>query len=135
MKAILISMFLIAGSTNGFGQGTTGTYSDSCSRILRDVSYYWKLDSLGQNGYRACNYRRFLNCKMDALTSAEVLERLGKPNFTTRNQNAFWYFYYFFDGRIIPQSAGYSEELLFIKFYFGSDYRLRSIAIDAEDYN
>src|SRR6266480_712256 len=104
MKQIILLILLMQLTGRVDCQQSQKPVSDSCSRVLRDVSYYWQLDSLGQNGYRLCNYNRLVKSKIGRITSAQVLDKLGKPNFSNKTNVHYSYCYYFFDGRIIPKT-------------------------------
>ena len=116
MKIIIGFIFFLLVSLECGAQEVYRDSSNISSKILKDISYFWKIDSLGQNGYRLCNYKRILQSNLDGVTLDFLLEKLGKPNFMTKDNSGTYYSYYYFNGRIIPKNAGFSEELMFISF-------------------
>lgn len=84
-----------------------------------DVSYFWKLDSLGLNGYRLEVYKKLEGCKNRDITKERLLKVLGKPNrITADNLGSSYYQYYFLNGRRIPSVAHYTKSVMFIYFRF-----------------
>lgn len=82
------------------------------------MSYFWKLDSLGQNGFRLFSYEKLYKCKLDKVTSSYLIEKLGKPNFIDKDREGDFYCYYYYDGKSLPKEANKVPERLVIHFYF-----------------
>jgi len=116
MKKILILIFCLSESFNGVAQGSQNESDMPSSKIIAEVSYYWKIDSLGQNGYRLCNYKKILKSSLDEVTIDFLLKKLCTPNFIVKDNSGTYYSYYYFNGRIIPKDIGFSEELMYISF-------------------
>jgi hypothetical protein len=67
---------MFIGLTNIQAQTRTVT----CSEKLNQVSYFWKLDSLGTNGLRYWASFDFLDVKIDTLYYEDIITALGRPN-------------------------------------------------------
>ncbi len=52
----------------------------SCSEAFKKVGYFWKRDSLANNGYRYIMYRELLTCDIDTVFLNDALTLLGKPS-------------------------------------------------------
>ena len=118
MKYILICFFSLSVSLNSLSQ-TSKECKDTCLKCLSSVSYYWRLDSLGRNGYRFEVHKCLVNCIKGNVTSEMLLEKLGQPNKMQKdNLGSVFYYYYFFDGRSIPDNEKLAKELMFIFFRF-----------------
>jgi hypothetical protein len=135
MKNILLFLLSFTFSKNVLCQEHKRIFNDSCSNILQRVSYFWRLDSLGQNGYRYSTHNEILYSTIDKITITELIEWLGKPSYISKDKTGYYYCYYYFDGRKIPLKAGYSKELshLFFKFDLVNPYLLY-VGADADDY-
>ena len=105
---------------NSFSQEKKENQSDSCAKYLDHVSYFWRLDSLGQNGFRLYTYHYLRDCKFEKLTLSKLFEKLGKPNFVEKTNRGTDYYYYYYDGRYLPKEAGLMPELLYLIFSFNS---------------
>jgi hypothetical protein len=116
MKILLISILMIFFSINGMCQAKTAQFSDNCSYVLDAVSYFWKLDSLGSNGFRLYAYERIMKCKMDKISLSYVLDKFGKPNMVRKDDSGVYYCYFYYDGNTIPKEANKTRERLFIFF-------------------
>ena len=68
-----------------------------CSSVIKDLSYFWKNDSLGNNGFRYYAYKRILNSKLDTLSVDSLIMYLGKPNNIIESTTTQTYIYNFFD--------------------------------------
>ena len=53
--------------TRGYSQKATVDTSRSCLQVANELSYYWKLDSLANNGFRLYTYKKFLVFKPDKI--------------------------------------------------------------------
>lgn len=95
--------------------------SRSCSQVVSELSYYWKLDSSANNGFRLYTYKKFLDCKPDKIYADVLLTKLGKPNETRKTNKGTEYIYYYFDIKAMPK--GYSAPLAcwYISFKFEND--------------
>jgi hypothetical protein len=115
MKAIFglfISLFF---SFFSFSQSEKPGLTDSCStRIFTAVSYFWKNDSLGTNGFRLYTFNELLKCEPTKLPISYVFEKLGNPNNVREDETGAYYFYFYFDGRNIPKEANLSLVRLYI---------------------
>lgn len=89
-----------------------------CSRLLEDISYFWKLDSLGSNGYRMRTYECIKNCHLDGIDTLFLFSKLGKPNEVMKSQNDISYIYYYLDVRRVPAELEYAYACWYISFVF-----------------
>lgn len=92
---------------------------------LESVSYFWKMDSLGTNGYRYCAYPLILNyIDKNKLTVEHLVNHLGKPTEISNNRGTTYYKYHYFNGSLIPIEANLATELFYIYFEAneGSNY-------------
>jgi hypothetical protein len=124
MKNITILILCIGFFSNSFCQNEAKSGSDSCVKFLDHVSYFWRLDSLGQNGFRLYAYNILFDCKFEKLTVSKLLEKLGKPNFVEKSTRGTHYCYYYYDGRYLPKEADLTQEVGYLSFTFdsGSNY-------------
>jgi hypothetical protein len=121
MKLIICAVFVFQLSNFTHGQKVVNI-SDSlrkCSDVIKEVSYYWKLDSLANNGYRRCAFRRLLESKLDKISRIFLLEKLGKPNEISDNFNGDTAFiYYCFDSKAMPENYRGAMAVGYISFLF-----------------
>jgi len=102
---------------------------------LHIVSYYWKLDSLANNGFRLYAYQDLLKSKIDKVDRAFLLDKLGKPNQIEQTNHGKEYIYYFYDSKKMPKENGRPFECGYISFKFGEyDKYLSSIDEGVLDY-
>lgn len=83
MKIFPWILFLGLAFHIGSAYGQAGNeIQDSCSKLIKDIefSYFWKIDSLGTNGFRYISASKFKNCKLDKITKQNIIEHLGIPN-------------------------------------------------------
>jgi hypothetical protein len=64
------------------------------SKLINYVSYYWKIDTLANNGYRKEVKKHFLNCILDSVSYEYVLEKLGKSEWGENDTLRLSYYYY-----------------------------------------
>jgi len=134
MKTILILLF-VGFCMYGYSQNSKSNLSDSCSNIFNIVSYYWKLDSLANNGFRLYAYDRLLNCKNDSLTVVFLVDRLGKPNRIRTTNKGTEYLYYYYDSKAMPEAKNISFECGYVYFLFdGERNQLTSVGKGIIDY-
>jgi hypothetical protein len=92
--------------------------SRNCLQVVNELSYYWKVDSLANNGFRRYTYKKFLNCKPDKLYADVLLNKLGKPNETRKTNKGTEYIYYYFDIRTMPKNYNAPMACWYISFKF-----------------
>lgn len=119
--AILIAAFAYL---NSFSQQNELFHSDSCRYVLKELSYFWKLDSLANNGFRLYVYERFLRCKLNNITTEELNEKLGKPDKVNHTNNGTEYIYFYYNGDLFRKMPNMLSEQLYLIFRFknGSKY-------------
>jgi hypothetical protein len=132
----LLAFLLIASLYQpAFSQNEEQDSIHKCSVLINRMSYYWKLDSLANNGFRLYAYKDLLKCKVDKLTRAFLLEKFGKPNTIRKTNHGTEYLYYFYDSKAMPEKFGRAFEAGYISFLFGEyDKHLTSIEEGTIDY-
>lgn len=121
MRTLVVLLITICLVKASYCQRFRPNLSDSCSNVLSLVSYYWKLDSLANNGFRLYAYERLLNCKIDTLTVTFLLDKLGKPNKIRESNIGIDYVYYYYDSMKMPKENGSPFECGYIYFMFRKD--------------
>jgi hypothetical protein len=135
MKILFTLLISICSHIEGHGQITKSNLSDSCSNIFDKVSYFWKNDSLANNGFRLYAYDRLLKCKLDGLTTNILFDKLGKPNEIWKSNQGIDYVYYFFDTKALPRKFGKPVDCGYIYFSFaGKGEYITSIGHGVLDY-
>lgn len=121
MKLILSIIFCLLFSNFTYSQNRPN-FNDSIitvSRIINDVSYFWKLDSLANNGYRSCASERLLKAKLDKISKAFLLEKLGKPSTISEKFNGdIEYIYYTNDILKMPKNFEAPLATWYVGFLF-----------------
>lgn len=101
MRYFVWVLFVFCSSKKLYSQNH---FNDSCTKYFKIISYFWKLDSLGRNGYRMLASERLTKCNKVGITQAYLEENLGKPNRTSKdNLGSTYYLYYYFDGKALPK--------------------------------
>ncbi len=95
---IIFALILLALSLNAHTQ-TKETKQRKCSEIINELSYFWKLDSLGTNGLRLYSYDLILKARLDTLRFDTLFSKLGKSNMTLTSQKDVQYLYFYLDPR------------------------------------
>lgn len=126
IKKLLLLILTFYVPTLAFGQKVK-KQEVVCSDVIAELSYYWKLDSLGNNGFRRYTYTKFLNCKIDRITKEKLLDNLGKPNRIWDERNGLEYVYHIFDSRAMPKSYDAPYSCKFISFALNRNGDLISI--------
>lgn len=117
MRTIAISIVCLLVHFFVFAQSEKPELSDSCSNsYLNNVFYFWKLDSLGHNGYRLNTFKNILDCKSLQRSIEFVFEKLGKPNKVSEDNSGVYYYYYYLDGSSIPKEANLPTFTFYICF-------------------
>lgn len=73
-----------------------------CSEIINELSYFWRLDSLGSNGFRLFSYELILKARLNTLIVDTLFKKFGKPNQTLKSQKDVTYLYYYLNPRKVP---------------------------------
>jgi hypothetical protein len=82
------------------------------------VSYFWKLDSLANNGFRLYSISSLLRTKIDKINPDFLIENLGKP-FQIRKMNGRKeYIYYCFQQRAMPEKYRGLFDNTYLSFKF-----------------
>jgi hypothetical protein len=119
MKVYLI-LFLISISISAFSQQAESNSKDIAS-VVNDLSYFWKLDSLANNGFKLCTYNRIIDAKSDSNTVSRgfLSNKLGKPNrILTSNKGVEWIYFVLNGKKMTKEYLRTSEECVYISFLF-----------------
>ena len=69
--------------------------NDPCTFMQKDLKRYWKVDTIGNNGYRllASEKLQSFNCDFDGMSRNKIIEVLGNPNsqFNLESKNIMRY--------------------------------------------
>lgn len=90
-----------------------------CVELMDQIGYYWRLDSVANNGFRFSNYHFLLECQFQGINETVVRSLLGSPNEVSDVGLKKALIYYYFDIRKMP--AGYDKAplaTLYISFNF-----------------
>ena len=118
MKRLIFLCLIICSTSHIWSQDTASDTLPKCSRIITELSYYWKLDSLANNGFRLYTHHKFLNCKIDKIDRAYLFEKLGKPSYIQKTNYGTEYYYYYFDIRQMPKGYSAPYSCWYISFIF-----------------
>jgi len=118
MKKVLFIAFVLFIHVRLYAQLHLSDTLLNCSKVIKDLSYYWKLDSLANNGFRLYTYDKLLNCKVDKVDRALLFGKLGKPNQTQKTNKGTEYYYYYFDKRAMPRDFEAPNACWYISFQF-----------------
>ena len=114
---LVFAFFLCLAS---FCQSNQNTQCD-CSKVIDEVSYFWKNDSLASNGYRYLAYQQLKNCKIVSLDKSLLFGKLGKPNKTLKSIDGESYIYYYLDTQRLPVELGLASACWYISFFYKND--------------
>ncbi len=115
MKYILLIKLSVLLTLNVSSQPKVDLSND-CSNRMAMVSYYWKIDSIGTNGYRLCAFNQLIDCNLSDVTKLILFQNLGRPNKVDNDETGVYYIYYIFNGPEIPKSANLVSERISIVF-------------------
>ena len=104
--------------TNAYSQKNKGDTVRTSIQVANELSYYWKLDSLANNGFRLYTYKKFLESKPDKIYADVLLTKLGKPNEVRKTNKGTEYIYYYFDIRAMPKNYSAPMACWYINFKF-----------------
>jgi hypothetical protein len=116
-------LFLTILSNNLRAQSTDSSKL-RCIDTLKHMSYWWKLDSLANNGYRYETRHRILDCDFKGITKSVLLEVLGSPNEIKKTNKGVDYRYYYFNIKKMPIDYDGSSMILFINFELNENEEL-----------
>jgi hypothetical protein len=114
--SIFILFIIIAKTT--YGQVTKKDTLIATSKLVSQLSYYWKLDSLAGNGFRLYTYNQLLKSKLDKVSKTFLVEKFGKPNQVRNTNHGTEYVYYYFDIKAMPKDYDAPLACWYIAFHF-----------------
>lgn len=130
-KLLFLNVLFFGVALKSFSQQPESDSSFNCSVILNRVSYFWKLDSLANNGFRLLSYKQILNSKVqnNEVGRAFLLNKLGNPNKVWRTNKGVEYVYYVYDRKLIPREHENAMDCLYLSFKF-DEYEKHLISIE-----
>jgi hypothetical protein len=135
MKSLLFLLLILSFSACIHAQKNKSILSPSTSNTLRIVSYFWKLDSSANNGFRLYAYDRVLASKIDTVSINYLIDMLGKSNRISNTNQGVIYVYYYLDSAKMPKEFGKPFECGYIDFMFDEKTKLlTSISEGVMDY-
>lgn len=133
IKLIATFSFLIL-LTVGKSQQIVDT-SNNCTNIINRLSYYWKLDSLGTNGFRLYTFEKILKSHFDNVSRSLILDKLGQPNQIVKSNYGQEYRYYYYDFGRMPKGFDGAPAIYFLTFKYGDyDKFAKVVEIGFSDY-
>lgn len=121
MKLLFCLVIMMCIYTSAHCQKEKVDSSLSCLQVAGELSYYWKLDSIANNGFRRYTYNRFLNCKLDKIYADVLLNKLGRPNEIRKTNKGTEYLYYYFDIKAMPKNYNAPKACFYISFKFENE--------------
>jgi hypothetical protein len=118
LSFVLIMIFACKGS---YSQKLDMDTTQNCLDVIKEVSYYWKLDSLANNGFRLSTHEKFLECKPDKIYADVLLNTLGKPNEIRKTNKGTEYLYYYFDIKSMPKDYSGPSACWYLSFKFENE--------------
>ncbi|RZK03031.1 MAG: hypothetical protein EOO46_18155 [Flavobacterium sp.] len=102
------------------------------SKIINQLSYYWKLDSIAGNGFRLSTYNQVLKSKLDHVSKDFLVEKLGKPNQLRTTNHGTEYVYYYFDIKAMPKNYNAPLACWYIAFHFKVNENFASEIVEGD---
>jgi hypothetical protein len=121
-KTYFILLFLISANFC-FGQNGVIDVNDSCFKIPSVDAYFWRQDSIGNNGFRSLYYKHFLKCKYSNHSLEYITQILGKPNGRIESNKGTTLYYFYLNGETLPKELGKFAGN-FIGFDFNKNFKL-----------
>jgi hypothetical protein len=90
----------------------------NCSSLIALKSFFWKKDSLANDGYRLCSFNELQRCKIDEVTISYLKEKFGNPNKIERTNHGIEYVYFYYDYRQIPREVSSNGVVNYVSFHF-----------------
>lgn len=118
MKLLLSAILSLCFYMQSYSQKMAADTYCNCTKVISDLSYYWKLDSLANNGFRLYTYDDFLDCKIDKVDRSLLLDKLGRPSEIRKTSDETEYLYYYFDIRTMPRDFEGPAASWYISFRF-----------------
>lgn len=103
LMRFFVLFFLASASYQVFSQTSFTEKTVKCSKVMSDLSYYWKLDSVANNGFRQVTRMSLLTCELDTVSKDFLMAQLGKPNKVWVNNHITEYVYFYYDYSTMPK--------------------------------
>jgi hypothetical protein len=91
---------------------------NNSSKVVYQLSYFWKNDSLGTNGARLYSYKKLLSSKLDTMSEQYLYDKFGKPNRIKTSGQKVEYIYNYYDIKAMPREFRGPYACLYIGFLF-----------------
>ena len=89
-----------------------------CTKIISQLSYFWQLDSLANNGFRVYAFPDLLDCVLDTVNCDYLLKNFGNPEIIRDNKETFSYLYYCFRRKNMPLKYKGLFDDIYVSFTF-----------------
>jgi len=113
---VILAIFLFIYKKD-FGQ-SIAPESMNCSKVIEQMSYFWKLDSLANNGFRVYAFRNLLDSKIDSVSGDYLTKNFGKPDTIWRSEVGVSYVYFCFRRKNLPEKSQGLFDDIYISFVF-----------------
>lgn len=104
MKRLVISILTLALVHGAFAQKKHKEPVVSTSKVIKSLSYYWRLDSLANNGFRLYSVDGLFKSKLDTVSKQFLLTNFGKPNEVRNTEYGLQLIYYYVDPLAMPKN-------------------------------
>ncbi len=112
---LLTALFVIQKSD---AQNVKSGTAKNILEVIEDLSFFWKMDSLGTNGFRSCSAKSFLKAKIIDITEDVIVLKLGKPTRISYDTGGDNYIYNIYDGKLVNETAKYTGVIRYLNFHF-----------------
>ena len=108
---------------------------DTGMEFLDDISYFWKLDSLGNNGFRYAMFKGLLTLPKNQISVPVLLDKLGRPNEKKgSNTGISYYVYHVIDGKRLPEANVVQPLIVWKILFIYENGVLNAIGMEHGDY-
>ena len=131
MRQLLLSILFLASFQATYAQKFIKDTLPT-STVVKQLSHYWRIDSLAGNGFRLYSVNELLKSKLDTVSENFLIRQLGKPNELRKTNHGTEYVYYFFDIKAMP--SGYNAPLacFYIAFLFKMNEKNASEIVEGD---
>lgn len=92
--------------------------SMNCSKVIQHLSYFWKLDSLANNGFRVYAFRNLLDSKIDSISADYLTRNFGRPDTIWKNEAGVFRIYFCFRRKNLSEQWKGLFDDIYISFKF-----------------
>src|SRR4051812_2068154 len=118
MKLLICTILMIVSFWSSSQNKSDYKKVESSSKVIKAMSGFWRIDSLANNGYRACAAERLLKTQVDTVTVEVLTAYFGKPNSIWSTNKGTEYIYNCYDSKKDPREKDHPFDCVFISFLF-----------------